>query len=114
MVRAILDGQKTMTRRPLKPLYFDYIEDWDNNDKNYGPCFEDEYGGWHNTAIKCPYGQPGDRLWVKETWAAVDLATGYALEKQPKENKNLEIVYKASTSEFVIGSLGLHGLLFKS
>ena len=49
MVRAILDGRKTQTRRPIKlqpfvatPSMFDIS--------------------------KCPLGQPGDRLWVRETW----------------------------------------------
>ena len=73
MVRAILEGRKTMTRRPVKPRYYDYIQDWDNNDKNYGPWFEDEYGDWHETAIKCPYGQLGDRLWVRETFAPISI-----------------------------------------
>lgn len=49
MVRALLDGTKTQTRRIVKPQ----------------PVFED--GG--STVIDwCPYGQPGDRLWVRETW----------------------------------------------
>jgi hypothetical protein len=43
MVRAILDGRKTMTRRVVKP----------SSVKNYG---------------NCPYGQIGDRLWVRETF----------------------------------------------
>lgn len=52
MVRAILDGRKTQTRRIVK-------------DKA-GAFTGDETPGWWNM-IKCPHGAPGDRLWVKET-----------------------------------------------
>jgi hypothetical protein len=61
MVRAILEGQKTMTRRILKPQ------------PKGNPYFN--RGLWRDpgelivgTEIKCPYGQPGNRLRVKETW----------------------------------------------
>ena len=71
MVRAILDGRKTMTRRVVKNASV-IIQDWDKNDKSYGPFFEDEYGDSHKTVERCPYGQPGDRLWVRETFSLRD------------------------------------------
>jgi len=46
MVRAILDGRKTQTRRVVKIP---------------NPVFE-------RVPEDCPYGIPGDRLWVRETW----------------------------------------------
>lgn len=56
MVRAILDGRKTETRRV------------------HYPCGK-AYPGQQlppNAALRpCPYGQPGDLLYVRETWAAV-------------------------------------------
>lgn len=75
MVRAILECRKTMTRRvvtvpwhkgkrcvPYAPYYEDY-------DGVLMVC--DEYGDWHNyqDVTPCPLGIPGDRLWVRETWA---------------------------------------------
>ena len=66
MVRAILDGKKTMTRRVMKlPISHNDIE-----------SVSDITGGWwcgfnsNDTSylLTCPYGQPGDRLWVRETW----------------------------------------------
>jgi hypothetical protein len=51
MARALLDGSKTQTRRVVK-------------------CHVEDYGGILHTKTVCPYGQPGDRLWVREAWAA--------------------------------------------
>ena len=51
MVRAILDGTKTQTRRVMKPPRLS-ARDWQTGDSN----------------IACPYGEAGDRLWVRETW----------------------------------------------
>jgi hypothetical protein len=78
MVRAILDGSKTQTRRILKvPDGIDFAggsgED-QNDPANWGG--EDADGMWWALAdapdvdrvLPCRYGQPGDRLWVKETW----------------------------------------------
>jgi len=61
MVRAILEGRKTMTRRIVKHPPFE------SNDE--GLLTE-----WAIGNIKCPYGQPGDRLWVRETWINYPLA----------------------------------------
>lgn len=47
MVRAILDGRKTQTRRVIK---------------------EKLMRGEGANVNNCPYGKPGDRLWVRETW----------------------------------------------
>ena len=65
MVRAILAGTKTQTRRVVKhPLAqnLSYIVDIGKG------WFGDEEG---EVQIRCPYGQPGDRLWVREKWQAV-------------------------------------------
>lgn len=55
MVRAILKGNKTQTRRIAKE--FDGFQDMDK----VLARFPNQEG--------CPYGKPGDRLWVRETWA---------------------------------------------
>lgn len=83
MVRAILAGRKTMTRRILKPQ-----PAWDPVGQpsidplptpgEFGLFInEGRYAGWCDTPRwKCPYGAPGDRLWVRETWREVS-RTGY-------------------------------------
>lgn len=68
MVRAILDGRKTMTRRVCKldTANFDY----DLKDKDYGPFLQNEYGDSINVKELAPY-QVGDILYVRETWRCV-------------------------------------------
>lgn len=64
MVRAIIEGKKTQTRRVIKPqpkLTLD-IWDWD------GRYFWMEQPCTTGIVFHCPYGKPGDRLWVRETW----------------------------------------------
>ena len=64
MVRAILEGRKTVTRRPVKGLLtsFAVTTAADESPLNAG-CWN--VGG---PIIRCPYGKPGERLWVRETW----------------------------------------------
>ena len=81
MVRAILEGRKTQTRRVVVPTQSKprvaplrmepWIIDGEQQEDDYGaPAwagFHPEYWGeakW----FTCPYGQVGDRLWVRETW----------------------------------------------
>jgi len=79
MVRAILDGRKTQTRRPIKPqpdpfaIYAILNEDSLSKKPH---LWISGYGGdgntWKNPEFdpwfSCPY-QVGDVLWVKETYA---------------------------------------------
>ena len=77
MVRALLEGRKTQTRRVVKPQpapnqphdggttwHFDARRGVHVPCGSVGHLSVKEKGG-----LACPYGQPGDRLWVRETWA---------------------------------------------
>ncbi len=72
MIRATLDGRKTQTRRVMKPqpkcnvpnAYFDAY----NGGPQWNWWTEDNRLCNASTILKCPYGIPGDRLWVRETW----------------------------------------------
>lgn len=67
MVRAILDGRKTVTRRVIKDK--DIINAWDCESDGTPIAFIDhETGDSHPPAFPCQY-QPGDILYVRETWA---------------------------------------------
>ncbi|WP_338804461.1 morphogenetic protein [Xenorhabdus griffiniae] len=84
MVRAILDGRKTQTRRVVPnwqlPKYTPNIEecefDWSaiaQRDRRYGFCVfgetEESCAAELEKSRVCPYGQVGDRMWVRETWS---------------------------------------------
>lgn len=67
MVRAILAGRKTQTRRVAKPVRH---PDLGNVYAPGGLVLERE--PQHVIDRACPYGQPGDRLWVRETTVRVE------------------------------------------
>ncbi len=58
MVRAILEGRKTVTRRAVKF----------NIAGRIGPLSNQWHVDSPGAVAACPYGQPGDRLWARETW----------------------------------------------
>ena len=63
MVRAILHRRKTQTRRVIKPQPTD--------EKRTNSYYRFDWKGriWtHLSDPICPYGNPGDLLWVRETW----------------------------------------------
>ncbi len=72
MVRAIIEGRKTMTRRVVKPQHC------------FAPSMRQGESAWNN----CPYGQPGDTLWVRETWAIGDRDNDVLYAADPSWNVN--------------------------
>ncbi|MBJ2080619.1 hypothetical protein [Serratia ureilytica] len=76
MVRAILDGRKTQTRRVMKPQPEPCYRGghwWPSNAFKTMLHIEEQMqngqGGWKGLAgDACPFGQVGDRLWVRETF----------------------------------------------
>ena len=78
MVRAILEGRKTQTRRIPNRQPLDWCTRFEpapfegaGKPGKWLQMTEDAFSirGW----CKCAYGQPGDRLWVRETWAHDDM-----------------------------------------
>ena len=73
MVHAILEGRKTQTRRIVRPQpYFVPVREHWQWDGAHGHA---SWSGDRPQAAAllglrehCPYGRPGDRLWVRETW----------------------------------------------
>lgn len=83
MVRALLEGRKTQTRRIVKLPHANPLGNWEpttfGGTDARGAEHPEQTAIWHTRTgetLACPYGVPGDRLWVRETWAHVP-ATAY-------------------------------------
>lgn len=68
MVRALLEGRKTQTRRIVKGVALDALAP-DMFTPEFVALSENDY---------CPYGKPGDRLWVRETFSVYSVDPGTA------------------------------------
>jgi hypothetical protein len=74
-VRNALKNDVIQIRRPTKIIYECAI-----GDTKIEPKFQDTLmAKWILKTLKCPFGQPGDRLWVKETWQAVSPDENYRI-----------------------------------
>ncbi|WP_121383209.1 hypothetical protein [Pseudomonas aeruginosa] len=81
MVLALLEGRKTATRRIAKPVKHPDLGNI------YAPgALVLEGEPQHVIDRACPYGQPGDRLWVRETWTDVNLCGAPALAYRADED----------------------------
>jgi hypothetical protein len=108
MVKAILDGTKTQTRRVVKESVLARYNQIDAAHQGW----DDFAAAWNAYArapddeltadaqvlkakllALCPYGKPGDHLWVRETWAE----TVYVDGDRAGEH---EIVYRADAPDF--------------
>jgi hypothetical protein len=90
MVRAILEGRKTQTRRVVKNTtpesIYHGVTKFSDPASSFSNSFysEDNDGGaWmYNFSnptrfMECPYGKPGDQLWVRETFCYGSAALNY-------------------------------------
>ncbi|WP_353802407.1 hypothetical protein AB8Z62_07315 [Klebsiella pneumoniae subsp. pneumoniae] len=93
MVRAILDGRKTQTRRPIKWKQTRFTEIGEREDGSKWPWSEDAEHAcdfWH----PCPFGAVGDRIWVRETFAALE--PGSYEQAKPQEGHCQDLRYAAT------------------
>lgn len=119
MVRAILAGKKTQTRRVVKPkasessmASFSAASGWYPDRYNHGRewCMwgvrgttdHNKQGAWLG---RCPYGDVGDRLWVREMWADGDeLASSRGPLDAPEH-----VLYRADKSAYYFGDSPMDG-----
>ncbi len=81
MVRALLDGRKTQTRRIVKLLP-------QKHDGSNGYMFEDHDGKvWR---MHCPYGQHGDLLWARETFVLENTHEYHGDHKLPTDGRPVQ------------------------
>lgn len=73
MIKAILEGRKTQTRRVVKVPR--WAEDFEIDEIDVGVAWPFAVATKTGclSPMDCPYGQPGDRLWVRETTYAMPL-----------------------------------------
>lgn len=95
MVRALLDGTKTQTRRIVKPQptgqALTSFLDGKWLDKKFGGLTLPRIADLH---LECPYGKPGDRLWVRETFALSVLdPDGGSPQDDPE---NYDVLFRAT------------------
>ncbi|WP_088256972.1 hypothetical protein [Fimbriiglobus ruber] len=85
MIRALLEGRKSQTRRIVKPQPDKVLDGepyWNIGGFRLRPML-------NSNPLLCPYGQPGDLLWVRETWGAV------SPDEYPRPIRECEIQYRA-------------------
>jgi len=91
MVRALLNDSKTQTRRVIKLPHNNGLGQWepmtvggpDGGRTADGRTMPLQGAIWHTRTgdcLLCPNGQPGDRLWVRETWST-DFAAHYPYDR---------------------------------
>lgn len=94
MVRAILDGRKTQTRRLVKPQPPNHFEAPHRlNDGRWVATDNQPPDILRNYPLQNPYGQPGDRLWVREAWRTGRSADG--IPGSDLEGKGWPVFYEA-------------------
>ncbi|WOX99935.1 hypothetical protein [Dickeya fangzhongdai] len=103
MVRAILDGRKTQTRRIVKGCEgaAGFSPEWDiKNNEFFAVLGEKDHTGMNPVlgAISCPFGAVGDRIWVRETFSCIGNEDGHPVNANGDlcERENAQRIYKAS------------------
>lgn len=101
MVRAILAGRKTQTRRVMKEqppkcegrwsFIASSTEAGESGRFRYswadanGSAFTSR-GRESGVSFRCPYGSVGDRLWVRESWNCLKAGTSQPIPPSPRPN----------------------------
>lgn len=97
MIQAKLAGRKTQTRRLSGLEEINQNPDdweWTRMSASHGECqeflFRHKFYSDSDRFVKCPYGKPGDGLWLRETWAVAGARTRYKADYDwTQEEKDL-------------------------
>lgn len=113
-VAAILAGSKTQTRRLARPpARANFLPDdvWKNDPDEPGSAYLDDSSG--RLRITCPYGVPGDRLWVRETYRAVEdpgapdeEVRRRLWDEEERETTHISVDYKLDNPHRIMDKLG--------
>lgn len=86
MIKAILDGRKTQTRRIINPQPLKYFpegvanQDMPPHHLWWSFIYPSKHGSDTHCYIKCPYGKVGDTLWVREDYW---ICSGFYRNRKP-------------------------------
>lgn len=109
MVRALLAGTKTQTRRVCKPAEaasLSFVAGPFEHDERVLKLWGDEDGF---VRFDCPYGEVGDRLWVREKWGACD----YFDNTAPRDLPHFAAI-KYFADGLIAGATAGYGLILKA
>lgn len=104
MVKAILEGRKTQTRRVIKPqpegAWMDWLINTNlNGDNRYWvdgePTMHLNMAKDFNPKGECRYGYPGSHIWVREGWAVADIYDNEAPFELAQTKQGMSLWYKA-------------------
>ena len=103
-VKAIIDGQQTMIRRAIKPqpnygqefIGMSFVWDGKSQAEFETPPLFPGASMYHPL---CPYGQPGDRLWVKEEWGVAPCNNSFPPSEIPLSSAR-HVDYKADEERY--------------
>lgn len=107
MVCALLDGRKTQTRRPVKfPVHDKTLGCELAGNELAGELSEGNY-------LNSAFGKPGDRLWVRETWAILGNEDGCCIDWEENlckaDERSAARIYRASCEQRT-GNYGLRSI----
>jgi hypothetical protein len=98
MVRAILEGRKTQTRRVVR-MHVDCHNDPDLlPTRDLMDLYNEECPDEGVLGITCPYGNPGDRLWVRETWTHTGTGV-WSIADARRGPLDGKVIYRATDEE---------------
>lgn len=87
MAQGCHEGWKTQTRRVVKVQSGPDVLSFRKHDNEWLPVISGVNGdaetrGDVSLRVSCPYGSPGDRLWVRETWGTDGFTEDYVKNKR--------------------------------
>jgi len=104
MIQTLLDGRKTQTRRAVKGTedFDDFIRDVDPDEGPFWRFSLSDGGATQCAERDCPYGQPGDRLWVREAFIVGHRMEGGESIYCDEDGRELPetVWYRADNEEF--------------
>ena len=135
MVRATLDGRKTKTRRVIKckpSIENHWVEKLDGEEIEMHDAKQDSYGLFEKYSVgdyggapyeveisdifQCPYGQPGDRLWVRENFKIKNFLDADISNTENGYECNAEaeatVLYTDGTERRVVGLVDNEGVKY--